>query len=81
MRYFRVEREVFVNSDSRWRFVWIVLAVVSLMILWGWTQNGRYQFIDRGFVSYMLDTRTGELDLAYNKLTPEAKEDQDKSTR
>ena len=72
-----MEREVFVNSDSRWRFAWIVLGVVSLMILWGWTQNGRYQFVDRGMVSYVFDTRTGELDLAYYKLTPKAKADQD----
>lgn len=69
------------SSDSRWCFAWIVLAVVSLVILWGWTQNGRYQFLEGSGarVPYVFDTRTGELDQSYDKLTPKAKEDVDKT--
>ena len=46
-----------------------------------WTQNGRYQFLEGSGarVPYVFDTRTGELDQSYDKLTPRAKEDVDKT--
>ena len=62
------------ETNSQWKIAWFALAVLGLMVLWGWSENGRYRFATEKR-DLLIDTRTGDVYYSSEKLIRVSKED------
>ena len=46
-------------TDHHWRIAWFALAVALVLVLWGWSDNGRWQWGPNW--RFVIDTKTGKV--------------------